>query len=397
MDYLNFKELRHSSSLLGMKRENHKYIERIELGRGKYQYIYDQASSAVKSGASKLKSAASSVSSKASTISSAGSKKESSKPNPLTTVKTAVTNTATNVVNDISKRSHKKFYEKASNYADTQVENAKEEKLRESLKDKPPESNTTSKTGNISKGDKKAESELPKKEHATTKKQDMEAVNPGYRYSKFNEEAFAKQAKKISSTYYTNYDDFKKDLDVYYALYDKTMAYQNNCMWCTECYDLRRRGYDVTAAPNGAKYKESSDGPYFDNGDSDYDGVAEELNTYYEDPVLKQAPTGNYKTVAKQVENELLAEGDGAYGQLMVYWIGGGGHSMVWEVENGEVVVRDCQLNTTYNLEDVLKDSKTYEQGGVTTCRVDNLHLKDEIFECVTTTSGKENQVKERK
>ena len=52
------------------------------------------------------------------------------------------------------------------------------------------------------------------------------------------------------------------------------------------------------------------------------------------------------------IEHDMLNEGEGARGNFVVSWIDGGGHSIVWEVEDGEVVYRDCQSNRKIDIED---------------------------------------------
>ena len=121
-------------------------------------------------------------------------------------------------------------------------------------------------------------------------------------------------------------------------------GYSNNCAWCTYTYELRRRGYDVTA-------------PY------DSDGMtALEIAQFYKDTTVddfKEVSAGkgsSYQANAAKLFDSLKDEGNGARGNLSVFWNSGGGHSMAWEVVDGTPYVLDTQTNTSYDLETFTKE-----------------------------------------
>lgn len=118
-----------------------------------------------------------------------------------------------------------------------------------------------------------------------------------------------------------------------------------NCSYCTAAYDLRARGYDVEAGP----YEPTDDPTTIEEIMSWYDNPQGYQNTYnpYSYSSISQAAT--------TVEKELLAQGNGARGHFCLYWNGGGGHDVVYEVRNNQVYLLDCQNNAAYNLIDYMQ------------------------------------------
>lgn len=168
--------------------------------------------------------------------------------------------------------------------------------------------------------------ELPVKKKVATEKQDQAAVNPNY--LTMNEK------------------------------------YANNCMYCTATYELRQRGYDVEAAPMGEEYA----------------GTWAECKSWYENPpeVTEVKLGEDVDADAKKIEKDLLSHGEGARGNFVVRWKDGNGHSVVWEVKNGKVVIRDCQTNTTHDVKELVYYSTQVEY-----MRTDNLEVSRNILEVV--------------
>lgn len=113
---------------------------------------------------------------------------------------------------------------------------------------------------------------------------------------------------------------------------------KNNCMLCTSTYDLRRRGYDVRA-------KKASTG-YF----------TEELLHWYPKAKINKVTglngkgTPSRKAMIEKVKSELVKQGDGARGNLMIRWSNmGGGHSVAYEVQNGKLKIIDSQIGKIYD------------------------------------------------
>ena len=140
--------------------------------------------------------------------------------------------------------------------------------------------------------------------------------------------------------------------------------YTNNCAYCTMAYEMRQRGYDVEANPIDPMTVNT-----IDDIASWYEG---------EDPYQVSVLAVGPEIAAAEVEKHLASYGDGARGQFCTYWIGGGGHSVAWEVVDGDVVLRDCQTNETVDVIDYLQYSTD-----ATFFRTDNLELTEEALKCV--------------
>lgn len=163
----------------------------------------------------------------------------------------------------------------------------------------------------------------------------------------------------------------------YYTNDDK---YTTNCAYCTAAYDLRRRGYDVEAAAIS----------------DDHNNKITKISSWYKDAdvvtfndLVKEYGTSGSKTSVKEaaeyLEKDLLKHGEGSMGHFCIQWRNGGGHDIVWEVENGEVIFRDCQTNsTTKDIETYISRGKTFEY-----FRSDNLEIDESILETVRNKKTK--------
>lgn len=147
--------------------------------------------------------------------------------------------------------------------------------------------------------------------------------------------------------------------------YDNAM----NCSFCTAAYDLRKRGYDVEANPISAVEAYTI-----------YD-----IKKWYKDAkvvskqdVLLRTDPNKPASDAKRLEESLKKNGEGARGHLALYWLDGGGHDIIWEIQNGNVVLRDSQTNITKSLAEYLEVSSSYDY-----MRVDNLEPTEEVLRTV--------------
>ncbi len=104
-----------------------------------------------------------------------------------------------------------------------------------------------------------------------------------------------------------------------------------NCMFCSTAMAMRMKGYDVQA-------EECPVGWSSNNLESTWTGFKSE-----------SPKVGT----AKDLEDYLLAQGEGAYGNTMVFWTLGGGHSLFYHVDNGKVNVYDTQANKMVDFEDL--------------------------------------------
>lgn len=144
-----------------------------------------------------------------------------------------------------------------------------------------------------------------------------------------NKNVDPKTGLKLKNKISTADEDMAKVNPAYNNWSDNT---KNNCLLCTNAYALRRKGYDVMA--NGA-----NDG---------YSGAI--FLNFYPKATLERVRIPNYVTgrnINDVVKNFKIPEG--GYGAISVQWQGdGGGHSMVYCVEKGKPVLRDCQSNKVY-------------------------------------------------
>ena len=159
---------------------------------------------------------------------------------------------------------------------------------------------------------------------------------------------------------------------------------KNNCGLCSMTYDMRRRGFDVTAR---------MDTYGLDNND---------IKTYYpgvriKTEVLKDS-NGKDKTFSKSngmslreattlfknLNNSILsAGGNGSRGIVGVDWIHGGGHWVAYEVQNGKVKYIDAQINKIHTNRSFINEL-SYTDGKIDYGRLDHLRFnKHRIKEIV--------------
>lgn len=144
--------------------------------------------------------------------------------------------------------------------------------------------------------------------------------------------------------------------------YNKGIEYQVNCQRCVPTYELRRRGYDVTAKPSIL---------------NDIDPINEKTwNHIFKNPEWLSCGSGNGLTKIKDLMKKF---GDGARAEVYVQWENRkDAHVFVAEQRNGKTVFVDPQDGT--------RDASAYfdfvENGKTEICRIDNLELTDLIKEC---------------
>ena len=136
---------------------------------------------------------------------------------------------------------------------------------------------------------------------------------------------------------------------------------KNNCMLCTATYDLRRRGYEVTAKKASEGYITTDIGYWYKNA---------KINL-----IVGRNEKGKRSTKAmiSELKNDLVKQGDGARGNLMVTWSNmKGGHSVAYEIQDGQLRILDAQINKIYKNPDSLLKRCT---NTVTYVRLDNLKI----------------------
>lgn len=184
----------------------------------------------------------------------------------------------------------------------------------------------------------------------------------------------------------TEASTFDEDMSIINPEYsrDPESLYNENCSYCTIAYDLRRRGYDVEA---GSEIDANDDG--YGDGMTPmtiaecYDGVTVDDFVSIDELAEKYGADYTLYEMAAATEKDMLSQGEGARGNLCVYWRQGGGHSVSWEVENGKVVIRDCQINRKMDLMEYAQLSKSW-----TYIRTDNLAPNKNVLQYVRNREG---------
>lgn len=167
----------------------------------------------------------------------------------------------------------------------------------------------------------------------------------------------------------------------------KTFEYAYNCQYCTMTYMLRQEGYDVEAAPAGDEYN-GSDEEVAEWYGLTMDEFREEQRTFMEIYQASDMSVSTEKEIAEMIEKDMLSNNpEGSYGHFDVYWTGGGGHSIAWEIDSGEVIIRDCQTNETFDVDyyiPIIADMSYY--------RTDDLDITDAALEAVVIDEREERR-----
>ena len=146
------------------------------------------------------------------------------------------------------------------------------------------------------------------------------------------------------------------------------IGYATNCAYCTVAYEMRQRGYDVEASSAGFETCNTH----------------EVIQSWYENGKYEMLPK---YTDMYTIEKEILKNsGENSRGCFVVDWTIAGGHSMVYEVENGVVYIRDCQINKKYKLIEY-PDAKYIDRAFY--MRTDNLNLTDAALVAVKNRKTK--------
>lgn len=197
-----------------------------------------------------------------------------------------------------------------------------------------------------------------------------------------NEPEFMKKVPKISeSDGYTADEDMAK-VNTEYSRYDK--ATSQNCTNCTAAYELRCRGYDVSAAD-------------YENYFANYDNASmfrfplyyknaktirlDDTGKEHKSPLNNTLAYKRYDYDSRTVTEAILKHsGKNTRGDISVMWKEGlAGHSMVYEVDGkGNVTIRDCQTNEKYTVDSIVK-----HVNAISITRTDNLELRKGILDAV--------------
>lgn len=163
-------------------------------------------------------------------------------------------------------------------------------------------------------------------------------------------------SRKVTLTPYT------EDLKVVNPNYETGQyKWQNNCQRCVSTYEMRRRGYDVTAKPLP--------------GGLDDDYLAQWFEHAWNNAKREWCLSGSGK---KQVEEYMALWGDGARAVVGVGFTPTAGHVFFAERINGKTVFVDPQ-NASADCSEYFKRAL---KGRTHVTRVDNLSPSEHIIDC---------------
>ena len=140
--------------------------------------------------------------------------------------------------------------------------------------------------------------------------------------------------------------------------YGNDLEHGMNCVLCSTAYELRRRGYDVEANGTEMGRQPSNVLKYFNLSKADV----------------------HYNRKYEKFKKDIESMPDGSRGNLMtgvMSW--DSRHSMVWEKENGRVIIRDCQTNEVYKSLDSSIINKR-SSAGYRFIRTDNAIINEEAI-----------------
>ena len=150
---------------------------------------------------------------------------------------------------------------------------------------------------------------------------------------------------------------------------DANFAWSGNCTHCVPAYELRKRGYDVSALP----YTDDPNGLSYDPFDA------------WEDLIIHKTPGSGREAI----ERAMASYGDGARVEIDVGWAtsdgsGFDGHVFVAEQRDGKTYFIDPQNGDA----DVSWYFDHVQPGATRFARIDNLTPSDRIAECCANSQA---------
>lgn len=345
-----------------------KYLKREKVnGKWKYYYDLDSLKKDVKSTANKL------VSKTRKLVSSGNKTVQKYVGSPAKTTAKKISNNTKEVVKNVKKKLHK-YIAKVPTGGDTYRYFYSEEAYQAYIKGK----NAVDKVL-----DKKLNATASDTARANAKNFTLKALFSGFGKAVYNVAAPALTALQISLTTPKSFSDLKKikgeqTNDEHQKAINKydPSKYDNsmNCSFCTAAYDLRKRGYDVEANPISTleAYTINDVCTWYKGAKSVSKSTVETFYSSYSLDDTKRL------TKSEMLTKALKSNGEGARGHLAIYWPTGGGHDVVWEVENGDVVIRDCQTGKKVDVSEYISISSGYDY-----VRVDNLEPTEDVLRTV--------------
>lgn len=152
----------------------------------------------------------------------------------------------------------------------------------------------------------------------------------------------------------------EKELKACNPNFDKGREWKLNCQRCVPAFEMRRRGYDVTAMP---RYPD------------DRSGLSQSPFAMWKNPEVFRCEGNGLEDICRNMRQW----GDGARAEIAVIWKKtNSGHVFCAEQVDGKTRFYDPQTGET----DVTKYFKNVEPGTVQICRVDRLDVTENIKKC---------------
>lgn len=158
--------------------------------------------------------------------------------------------------------------------------------------------------------------------------------------------------------------------------------FSHNCQRCVVAYELRRRGYNVTALPtyegdtkNQVAYRDNAKGTF----EGRWKGAFRKAKT------VNVGATTERK-VMSNIDKQMSKAGEGSRGVIQIFYKGGGGHVFNVERKNGKTVYMEAQTGKVKNMAKTLTMVKTQSVNFV---RTDNLRISARARDFVKQTRKK--------
>ena len=178
-----------------------------------------------------------------------------------------------------------------------------------------------------------------------------------------------------------------------------------NCRRCTFAYEMRRRGYDVSATktsngrgqnfaglynvlrPEGEKPVRSGIMSTMTRMLKEYDSKTEEVSGPFSS-AMKKFSEGLGEHLIESGESDassaifsaLSKNPNGARGELGVTWKPGGGHSIAWEIVKGKAVIFDTQSGERFDSPEKLAASYGKNIAKAAFTRLDDKPLNEDFL-----------------
>lgn len=177
-------------------------------------------------------------------------------------------------------------------------------------------------------------------------------------------------AKEDSTGLKRKNKDRGKDYDLQNAnpgFDNKDGGSQHNCPCCSVAYDMRRRGYEVTAKESRVGLSSEQIASFYKNPKV-HEVTSDKSVNITPNMTTDQYVKESSKNLTKAVEQQFDTEPNNTRGMAYVEWNVGGGHIFCYEKENGKTTFYDAQSGEKVSVSDYVDQSTSFNY-----FRTDNL------------------------